>query len=191
MELTTRKWSREEYQRMIEVGLLHEDERVELVKGDIIALTPVDPLHSNTVSQINMLLTGALGATHSVRVQCPLAIGTDSEPEPDFSLIPLEMAHQLARDRKHPTTADLVIEVSNTSLAYDRGPKGSLYAAGQIPLFWVVNLGNELLEVYSQPAPDPQAPFGWSYARFQRLSRGQAVSFAGRELPVDDFLPPS
>jgi Uma2 family endonuclease len=191
MELITRKWSREEYQRMIEVGLLREDERVELIKGDIIALTPVDPLHSNTIVQVNMLLTGTFGSTHAVRSQVPVAIGTDSEPEPDFSLISLETAHQLTRDRKHPSMAELVIEVSNTSLAYDRGPKGSLYASGQIPLYWVVNLVQEVLEVYTAPAPDATAPFGWSYAQFQRMARGQVVCFADRALQVDDFLPPS
>lgn len=191
MELMTRKWSREEYQRMIEVGLLHENERVELIKGDIIALTPVDPLHSNAVTLITMLLTGALGATYAVRVQVPLAIGTDSEPEPDFSLVTLETARQLARERKHPTTAELVMELSNTSLAYDRGPKGSLYASGQIPLYWVVNLVDQVLEVYSSPSPDATAPYDWSYAQFQRLARGQTVSFAGRILQVDDLLPPN
>ncbi|MBT9583248.1 Uma2 family endonuclease [bacterium] len=190
MQLTTRKWTCDEYQRLAEIGLLAENERIELIQGDIVSMTPVDPLHSNAVGQATGKLFEIFGATHSVRVQLPLRIGTNSEPEPDFCLILLEVARQLMRNRRHPEGADLVVEISNTSLAYDQGYKASLYASGQIPLYWVVDLRAEVVEVYSQPAPDPKAPTGWSYAITHRHARGQRLEFAGRSIPVDDFLPP-
>jgi Uma2 family endonuclease len=191
VQLTTRKWTCAEYQKLSEIGLLAENERIELIQGEIVSMTPVDPLHSNAVGQANPILVGVFGATHNVRVQVPLQIGSNSEPEPDFCLIPLAWARQLTRERRHPDRADLVIELSNTSLAYDRGPKASLYASAQIPFYWVVDLSGEMVEVFSQPAADPQAPFGWSYSALRRHRRVERLEFEGRSVSVDDFLPPT
>ena len=87
--------------------------------------------------------------------------------------------------------ADLVIELSNTSLDYDRGPKASLYASAQIPYYWVVDLRGEVVEVLSEPTLDLQAPFGWSYSASRRRRRGDRLEFDGRSVSVDDFLPPN
>ncbi|MBI3924600.1 MAG: Uma2 family endonuclease [Armatimonadetes bacterium] len=190
MTLVTRKWTRAEYEKMIEIGLLSEDERVELIRGEIVALSPIDPLHASTVDQANRLLNAKYGGTYVVRVQNPILVGEDAIPQPDLVVIEAVLAAQLVRERRHPSTAELVIEVANTSLAYDRGEKGSLYASAHFPLYWIVNLVHEVLEVYSQPSPDPTTAFGWSYATRHRLSRGQTVEFASLTLAVSDFLPP-
>ena len=87
--LTTRKWTLAEYQKLSEIGLLAENERIELIQGDIVAKTPVDPLHANAVAQANPRLVGVFGATQNLRVQLPLQIGANSQREPDFCLIPL------------------------------------------------------------------------------------------------------
>lgn len=188
--MQTRKWTCLEYEKLVEVGVLGPDERVELIQGDILTMAPVDPLHANAVGQSTGALVGLFGSTHNVRVQVPLLIGSNSEPEPDFCFITLDEARRLTKQRLHPSTAELVIELSNTSLTYDRGPKASLYASGKIPQYWIVDLKGEALEVYRDPVPDPTAHAGWSYASFHRFARNQIVEFAGQKLTVDLFLPP-
>lgn len=191
MTLVTRKWTREEFEKLSQVGLLAEDERVELIRGEIVALSPIDPLHAITVDRATMLLVSKFGNTHVVRVQNPILVGDDSQPQPDLVLILQAEARELARQRRHPAQVDLVIEVANTSLAYDRTEKASLYAAAGLAPYWIVNLVQEVLEVYSDPSPDSSAVFGWSYSSFHRLSRGQSVEFAGRTIPVIELLPPA
>jgi len=188
MAIVTRKWTRAEYERLTQLGLLAEDERVELIQGEIVAMSPIDPIHAIAVNQANMVLATEFGATHVVGVQNPLVAGEDSEPQPDLILISRAAFAEMKERREHPARAVLVLEVANTSLAYDRREKGSLYALAGQPLYWIVNVVHNQLEVYSNPVPDPAAPFGFSYASFQSLGRGQKVELAGRTLAVDDFL---
>ncbi|MEW6280876.1 MAG: Uma2 family endonuclease [Candidatus Eremiobacterota bacterium] len=190
MTLATHKWTRTEYQRMIQLGLLRPEDRVELIKGDVVDVAAHDPLHSNTLYLVDEVMRRLFGDSHGVRVQLPLGIGRDSEPEPDLCLIPHEQARRIARERKHPDRADLVIEIASSSLAYDRGPKASLYAEGGVPHYGIVNLVQGVLEVYSEPSRDQVAPFEWRYATCQTLSRSQSATFLGRDVPVNDlFLP--
>ncbi len=119
-----------------------------------------------------------------MRVQVPLQAGTHSEPEPDFAL-------RLARESRNPQSAELVIEVANTSLNYDRTVKPFIYALARVEFYWVVDLSGEVLEVFSEAVTDPASPTGWSYAAIRRHQRGEDAAFAGRSLKVDDFLPPS
>lgn len=158
-DLQLRRWTAEEYHQLSEKGFFR-DERVELIDGAIIRMSPQNPPHSNAIAFLTNLLVGAFGKTHLVRVQLPLSIGTHSEPEPDFSLVRPEAIRAAQR---HPTTADLVIEVADSSLAADRGWKSSLYASAQVVEYWVLNLPQSRLETYSQPHEDPHAEFGWSY----------------------------
>lgn len=189
MTLITRKWTRAEFQKLVEAGLLAPEERVELIQGEIVALSPIDPVHASAVDKANKLLGRVFDETHLVRVQNPVVVGNHSEPQPDLCLISLEHAHQCEQERRHPDQADLLIEVANTSLAYDRVEKASLYASGGYPLYWIVNLIQNHLEIYSDPSPDSSAPFGFSYSRFVRLGPEARVELAGRQLAVSEFLP--
>lgn len=191
MRLVTRKWTFAEYEKLAEVGLLAENERVELILGDIVTMTPVDPIHSNAISQANTLLVEKFASTHSVRVQVPIQAGDHSEPEPDFALISKEEGMRLARERAHPKTAELVIELANTSLVYDTTVKPFIYALAQVGQYWVVDLRGEVAEVFSEVVQDPASPTGWSYAARRRHQRGQQLAFAGRSLAVDDLLTPT
>ncbi len=151
-----RLWTLAEYYALGEAGFL---EHTELVEGEIIAMTPQGPQHSTSLTFANQLLVVAFGATHFVRVQLPLTVGERTELEPDFALIPRERFDPA----RHPSTADLVIEVSVTSLAYDRCEKASLYARAGVPEYWILNRNTRSLEVYRDPRPDPEAPFGVGY----------------------------
>jgi len=190
MQLDTRKWTQAEYEKLTQVGLLADNERVELILGEIVKMAPADPLHSNAVSQGQAILAERFGDVYSVRSQVPLQAGTHSEPEPDFALIPKAEAARLLRQRKHPQTADLVIEMAHTSLHYDKTVKPCIYALAQVPLYWVVDLRGELVEVFSEPGPDPESATGWSYAATRRYRRGEFLPFGGRDLKVDELLSP-
>jgi len=191
MDMALRKWTREDYERLSQSGIIPESEKVELIGGQIVTMSPIDPLHASTVAYTNMLLAREFGDEYIVHVQNPVIAREDSEPQPDLMLVPRAQADQLRRQRQHPTRADLVIEVSNTSLAYDRGTKSSLFAAAGQPCYWIINLIHDQLEVYTNPAPDPGARFGFSYATFRSLGRGESVEFGGKTLAVNDFLPPA
>ena len=173
--------TRAEYEKLV----LPEGERVELIEGEIVALGPIDPEHAAGVDSASMTLALTFGTSHIVRVQNPILALEHSEPQPDVVLV----SRSSYSKWQHPSLADLVIEVSNTSLAYDRREKASLYAAAGQPLYWIVNLIHDQLEVYTNPVPDPDAPFRWSYGSFQSLGPDQTVTLLGQTLSVRDFLP--
>ena len=112
-----RHWTREEYYKMAEAGILGPGERVELIEGEIIAMTPQDTPHAVAGSLVDEVLRTAFGTGFHVRSQRPLSLGLESEPEPDAAVV-----RGAARDflKAHPTTAVLVVEISHTTLAFDR-----------------------------------------------------------------------
>ena len=137
----------EEYHRMIDAGILHEDEHVELVDGFLVAMTPQKSPHAYAIQELTRLLTRSLSREFAVRVQLPLTLGPRSEPEPDIAIV-LD-SRQLAV--AHPTTALLVMEVSRGSLRYDRTVKARLYARHGIPEYWIVNVAERVIEVRRDP----------------------------------------
>lgn len=143
---TIRRLTRAEYDRMVEIGLL-EGERVELLEGFIVTMSPQGTAHADAIRRLNMLLVRMLADVALVQVQLPLAVSDDSEPAPDLSDIPFG---DYTRD--HPHHALLVIEVANSSLNKDRLTKGALYAAAGVPEYWVINLVEHVIEVHTDPA---------------------------------------
>ena len=191
IDFSPRRWSVDEYNKMAECGVIGPDERVELIDGEVVPLSAHDKLHSDSVALATNLLVRAFGATHLVRVGLPIQVGDFSEPEPDFAFVRPE---QQSSARRHPTSADLVIEVSFTSLAYDRMKKASLYASAGIPEYWIVNLSERCLELHLEPGEDRTAPFEASYARRQVLGADQQVKASFLEGPairVGDLMAPA
>lgn len=187
LDLKPRRFTVEEYNKMAEAGIF-EGERVELIDGEILPLSAHDKLHSDSVALATNLLVGAYGSTHLVRVGLPVQSGLYSEPEPDFALVRPE-AQRTAR--RHPTGADLVIEVSYTSLAYDRLKKTGLYAGAGVPEYWIVNLVDRCLERHLEPQPDPTAPSGFSYRIRQVYGPSdsiQPVAVPGPPLTVGQLM---
>ncbi len=188
LEMLHRRFTVEEYNRMAEVGVLGHQERVELVDGEILLLSSHDKPHSDSVAVATNLLVASYGSTHLVRVGLPIQVGEHSEPEPDFALVRPEVQRQA---RRHPTSADLVIEVSFTSLRYDRLKKTYLYALAGIPEYWIVNLVDRCLEVHRRPMEDSSAPFGASYAVRRVLGQEEEVkplSVPGPAIPVRGLM---
>jgi Uma2 family endonuclease len=155
-----RRWSKDEFYRLAELGFF-QGQRVELLGGRLMVASPQHPRHAAAVAQLTLVLRACVGANHHLRVQLPLNLGQASEPEPDFALV-----SGTPRDytQAHPTSAELVVEVSDSTLAYDRTQKGSLYAAAGLREYWILNLVDRTLEVYRDPVPDSSQPFGHGYS---------------------------
>ncbi len=160
---TPRRWTREEYYRMGEMGFF-QGQRVELIEGEIMVLSPQNWPHTSTVARVGEALHRAFGAGFWVRMQFPLNLST-SDPEPDVSVV----AGRIEDYSDHPTTAVLVVEVSESTLHYDRTSKASLYARAGIADYWIVNLVNNQLEVRRDPRPDPSQHYGHGYASLTTL----------------------
>jgi Uma2 family endonuclease len=145
-----------EYHRMAEAGILTERDRVELIEGELIAMSPIGSEHSGTVNALNRTLVRAVGDRAVVAVQNPVQLDDLSEPEPDFALLkPRDDDYRRATPRPHEVL--LIIEVADTSLAYDRAVKRSLYARHGIPEFWIVNLAAKQVEVCRSPTGEQYA----------------------------------
>jgi Uma2 family endonuclease len=143
-----RRISVDEYHRMIEAGILDEDEKVQLVDGMLVAMTPQGQPHAFVIMRLTRLLARALSDDFEVLPQLPLTLGADSEPEPDLAVV---RAQDAASTRRHPRTALLVVEVAGDSLRFDRRTKLALYASSGIPEYWIVNLEDAVIEVFREP----------------------------------------
>lgn len=183
-------WTRERYRLAIDNGVFDEDEKVELIGGQIRERPmPQKEAHANAIGALQETLGAVFGPGFWIRIQLPLAISADGEPEPDIAVVKGSY-----RDYKdgHPTTALLVVEVADTSVLRDREYKSSLYAAGGIPEYWVLNVSSAQLEVFRRPVADPGTAFGFTYADVDTLRRGDSVepvSAPTMNISVADLLP--
>jgi Uma2 family endonuclease len=185
----SRRWTRYEYDRLVALGVLHEDEPIELVGGHLIVAEPKASLHATAVHLAAAALGAAFGEGWLVRVQNPVALDDDSEPEPDVAVVPGG-----PRDYReaHPSRPALVVEVAESSLAADRQVKGSLYARAGLQDYWIVNLIDRTLEVHRDVVHDTSTPFGWRYAAVAVLGPEALVSPLARpaaRVAVADLLP--
>ncbi len=177
-EPITRRFTRDEYYRMAEIGLF-EGQRVELIQGEIIAISPQNNPHALACAIINGWLGRSLGEHFTVRCQLPLVASNDTEPEPDFAVLTGSAESQT----EHPTTALLVIEVMDTSVTHDRR-KAHLYASRQVPDYWILNLAKRQLEVIRGPAPHADSPFGHHYASRTTFNPDQSVQPLNLPIPA-------
>ena len=177
-ECETRRWKRVEYDRLIECGLFRPGEAVELVGGQLIVAEPQGNRHATSIRAVEEALRTALGAGWEVRTQLPVALDDESEPEPDVTVVPGSFRDYAAA---HPSRPLLVVEVSESSLAFDRTRKASLYARAGLADYWIVNLVDRVLEVYREPVRDPGAEFGWRF---------QSVRVYGPEASVSPLVLP-
>lgn len=140
-----------EYYRMAETGVLPPDRRTELIDGDIIEMSPIGPLHAAVVRLIQWRFQELLGRRAILSVQLPIRLGEAGEPQPDIAVL---RARGDGYARAHPTPADvlLVIEVSDTTLAYDSQVKAAVYAQAGIVEYWVVDVVARVVEVHRAPA---------------------------------------
>jgi Uma2 family endonuclease len=155
------------YQRLAELGVLREDDRVELIDGQVVEMTPIGDRHASCVRRLSRLFSRHLLEVAIIDVQNPVVLGEHDAPQPDVTLLkPREDAYP-----RHPRGPDmlLVIEVADSSLAYDRDVKIPLYARAGIPEAWLVDLAADRIQVYRDPA-------GGEYASVRLVSRGDTIT---------------
>jgi Uma2 family endonuclease len=183
-EPPARRWTVDEYHRAGEAGVFQPDERLELIEGAIICMSPQNGPHATAARLVELALGAVFTIGFDIRSQKPLSLSQETEPEPDIAVVRGQPRDYV---ESHPTTAVLVVEVSDTTLAYDRGRKSVLYARAGIPEYWVLNLPELLLEVYR----DPDAAAG-EYRVISRYSGGETVSPLGvpsAQIAISDLLP--
>ncbi len=166
--LRTHNFTVDEYHRMAEAGVFHEDDRVELIDGQVVEMAPIGPRHAGCVNRLTELFSPLAGTIATLSVQNPVILAQHEEPQPDFTVLRHRADGYAAR---HPKPADilLVIEVADTSVEYDRSVKILLYARAGVPEAWLVNLPADRIEVYRDPA-------GGGYADVTSVSRGETLT---------------
>jgi Uma2 family endonuclease len=150
---TRRRFTRKEYYRMAEAGILREDDRVELIRGEIVEMSPIGRRHKAFVLNLTQLLVGRLAGRALVNVQSGIVLSDDSEPEPDIAVLRRRDVPYKEREA-HADDVLLLIEVADSSLAYDRSTKLRLYAEASIPEYWIVDCAAETIEVHRDPGPE-------------------------------------
>ncbi len=173
----------EEYHRMGEAGVFAPGERVELLDGEIIAVAPMGHRHAAAIERVNRLLLVRLGEDVSVRPQLPVQLSPISEPSPDFALARRRADGYVETGVSAPDVFAL-LEVSESSLGFDRRKKFHAYARAGVPEYWIVNLVDAIVEIY-------RAPSDLGYAASAVSGRGASVTFLafpGEAIAVDDLL---
>jgi Uma2 family endonuclease len=182
--LKTHRFTVDEYHRIGEAGIFSEDDRVELLAGEISEMSPIGPLHAGTVGRLTALFSAQLGTEVLVWIQNPLLLRTeDSEPQPDVALL---RPRPDFYTRSYPEAQDvyLVIEVADTSVVTDREVKFPIYARAGVPEAWLLDVVMQRLEVHRQPTSG-------GYQDVRALQRGESVAlqaFPQFVLSVDTLL---
>lgn len=182
-EGSARRFTVGEYQRMGRAGILHEDDRVELLEGEIVWMSPIGSRHAGTVGRFLRWFAMRLLDTVIIRIQDPIQLDSHSEPQPDLAIVH-NRGDFYEAGHPRPNEIFLLIEVSETTLSYDRGRKLPLYAASGVPEVWIADLKRNRLLVYREPR-------NGRYAYEEIVERGGTVTplaFPDLALPVADIL---
>ena len=177
-------WTRAEYHRLLEAGILDEDSRVELLEGEIIAKMPQDRRHVIACMRGQRVLMGVFGMDR-VQTQAPIAPDDYNEPEPDIVVLRGRMEDYM---QDHPGPADilLAVEVANTTLRMDRTIKRNVYARAGIPEYWLMDVNGRTLTVFREPGPD-----GWaSETTLTDVDAVSPLAAPDAQIAVADLLPP-
>ena len=185
-----RRWTRVEYDRLIDVGFFRPGEHLELLGGQLIVSEPQGTLHATAVGLVEDALRACFASGWVVRVQMPIALDDESEPEPDIAVVP---GTRLDYVTAHPAQPVLLVEVAESSLAADRSTKAELYARAGIADYWVLNLVDRVLEVCRSPVSAATASSGWHYRDVVTLHPGASIGPLARpdaSVEVAGLLPP-
>src|SRR5437899_8581467 len=186
--LTLRRWQRAEYERLVSLGVFR-GEPVELIGGELVVAEPQGAYHAAAITRVDYALRAVLPPGWLVRLQAPVSLDDESEPEPDLVVV---QGRPGDYRESHPARVALAVEVAESSLEFDRERKGSLYARAGIDDYWIVNLVDRVLEVYREPEPDASAVYGWRYRSVTVLTPPAVLvplAFTSIQVVVADLLP--
>ena len=183
VELQRRQFTVKEYHQMVEAGILTEDDKVELIAGEIVKMAPMGLPHAVCLRRLDRIFNKLLYSQVIIDTQIPINLSDDSEPEPDLVLLRLRDDFYA---EKHPQPEDifLLVEVADSTIKYDREIKIPLYAENGISEAWLIDINQQLIEVYRQAE-------GNSYQNVQQFFRGDSLTieaFDEINLTVDQIL---
>ena len=180
-----RRFTVDESLAMLDAGVLHEDDRIELIDGVLLVMAPIGDYHDNTADWLNELCVRTFGDRARVRVQGSIRLNNMSAPQPDIAIL----RRRALGDMRpfFPQDIFLVIEIADSSLRYDSGPKLAMYAAAGIPEVWIANLRSREVTAHISPA-------GSVYTSVHTYGSGDSISpgaFPDVSLAIDEFMPPA
>ena len=164
------RWTREQFNEIGDMGLF-EGRRAILVEGEILAMPGMNDPHRTALVLADEAFRAAFGSGYFLSMQSPFDIGKATDPEPDLAVI---KGHVRDFSGKGLQAAEMIVEISDTTYAYDRREKASLYAKAGVQDYWIVRLKTRQLEVYRQPQPDDTQPFGFGYGE-KTIYEGDAI----------------
>jgi hypothetical protein len=168
-QMAAHRFTAKDFHRMVEAGILGEDDRVELLHGEIVDMPPIGPGHAAGVNRLlNVFLPLQVETRAIISVQNPIQLGEHSEPQPDLALL-TPRPDFYARGHPTPLEVLLVVEVMESSTGYDREVKAPLYARSGIPETWLVDVEGEAIEVYREPSPK-------GYRQVHTRRRGERIA---------------
>ncbi|MGK7924888.1 MAG: Uma2 family endonuclease [Spirulina sp.] len=179
----TRLWTVEEYHKMIEAGILTENDKVELLEGRIVQMPPQSPFHAGTTQRTDEYLKNRLRGLASVRIQLPITLST-SEPEPDIAVVRIDPNFYCDR---HPQAEDilLLIEIAVTTFDKDYREKAPIYARANIPEYWLLNVSDRQAYIFRDPSPS-------GYQSQHQLSATEGIvplAFPDLEISLSELFP--
>jgi Uma2 family endonuclease len=185
-EPSLRLFTVDEYYKMAEVGILRPDERVQLIEGKIVQMPPVGPRHAFNVSRLTQLLFACSFDGAEVRVQSSVRLASGAEPEPDLAIVRSHPDAPRTYESRHPRADEvsLIIEVADSTLAFDLGEKAASYARHGVVELWVIDLPGDRVVVHRGPTPD-------GYASIANIMRGMtitALAFPDVTFTADEIL---
>jgi len=186
---TPYRWTRRQYARLIDHGVLDEDDPIELLDGLLLVKEPQSSLHRTAVLLVAKALERAFGDGWFVQTQSPIGLDARSEPEPDVGVVRGSLRDYVAA---HPTHPALVVEVAVSGLAVARGRKARAYARGGIADYWIVNLIERMVEIHREPARPGPARRRWGYAAIERFGAEAMVTplaAPAARIRIADLLP--
>ena len=184
-----RRWTRLEYERLIECGVFEPGERIELLDGLLVVREPQGTRHATAIRRVIAALRLALGERWQIDSQLPIALDDDSEPEPDVAVVPGDA--RTYRDA-HPSRPLLIVEIAESSYRIDREYKTGLYARAGIPEYWILDVAREALEVHREPQPSSDAVHRARYGAVATLRPPATVAplvAPDQPIAVADLLP--
>ena len=182
-------WTVDEFEKLFDAGFFAPDARLELIDGEIWEKMSQDEPHARAILLAQYKLIQIFADGYLVRIQIPLILGERSKPEPDVAVVPGSLRDV---DMLRPSTVELVVEISDSTLRADQTTKAALYARAQIAEYWIVNLVDRTLEVRRQPSPMEGELLGHGYRSTQILLPGESVAPLGAPasiIGVDELLP--
>jgi|RhiMetdeSRZDD1v2_1073273.scaffolds.fasta_scaffold305492_2 Uma2 family endonuclease len=165
-EAAIRRWTRVEYDRLIDLGVFQPGERLELLDGWLVVREPQGTRHSTAIRRVLAVLRRTLGEAWQIDSQLPIALDDLSEPEPDIAVVPGGPDSYVEAHPSHPL---LIVEVAESSYRIDHEYKASLYARAAVPEYWIVDLVHETVEVHREPEESVEARYGWRYRTLETL----------------------